>query len=205
MPLDEKSLEGLLADDSLENVPAKMRGAGLTGPRAIVSVAEQRDRRETLSQLLAAGMSRDFITKRMGIVTNPDGTPGFAMTPDAVTLLVGEVYETWAEEDVEDRPHVKAAAVRRIKRAIARASAKHNYAAVAQLERTLSMIEGTAEPIEIKVSGMERVSIAIQQVLNVQSPEALKALADEGRRFIEDNSETKPVLIPGEVVDATSE
>ncbi len=212
MALDDEALESLLRDATLENTPAQMRGAGLTGPRVVVSEAEQRDRRETLAQLLAAGMSRDFMIKTMTATTKPDGSPGFGMTKEAVTLLVAEVYQTWREEDTEDRPHKKAGAVRRIKRNIARAAAKNNYAAVAQLERTLMMIEGTAEPIEVNVNGLERVSVAVQKVLNVQTADALDELIAEEKKYIEAHGVSTTLLPPGdddalegEVVDAFGE
>ena len=204
MALTEAALEELLESKDLENVPAKLPGTGLGGPRPIVPVAEQRQRRETLAQMLSQGVSRDKIFEVMGTVTRPDGTPGFNMTQDAVQNLVQEVYQTWSEEDAEDRPHKKASAIRRIKRSLIQAKQKNAYTAVAQLERTLMMIEGTAEPIEVNVNGLDRVSGALIQVLNIQTPEQLADLVEEQKAFLKTHGK-QPVLPTHHIIDVEGE
>lgn len=201
MAISEEELQATMADTSLVNVPSRLAGRGLTGPRPVISRAEQRERRETMARMLAAGASNDAQEKAMAAATKPDGTPGFKMTARAVKYLRDEVYAQWREQDAERAPHTKAAATRRIKRDIARASAKHSYSAVAQMERNLMMIEGTAEPIKVEVSGLERVSVAVQQVLNVQSPEALLALVAEEEAHIATHGKA-PLLAPGEEPDS---
>jgi len=210
MALDDEALEAVLGDTSLANAPARLPGNGLSGHRPIVPVAEQRDRRETLSQLLSAGISKDRILQTMMSPTKPDGTPGFSMTERAVEELIGEVYQTWRDEDAAGRPHKKAAATRRIKRTIARATAKGAYTAAAQLERTLMMIEGTAEPLKVEVTGVEAVSSALVQVLNVQSPEQLDELVAEGRKHLKAHGTGETTLLPHgteipEAIDASGE
>lgn len=206
--LDEDAIAAVLGDTSLANVPAQLPGGGLSGTRPVVSVAEQRDRRETLSQLLSAGISKDRILQTMTAATKPDGSKGFAMTESAVEELTAEVYQSWRDEDATGRPHKKAAATRRIKRTLARATAKGAFTAAAQLERTLMMIEGTAEPLKVEVSGVEKVSNALIQVLNVQSPEQLDELVAEGRQLLKEHGVTT-LLPPGtnvpEAIDATNE
>lgn len=207
MAIDDDALNAVLGNTALANTPAQLQGGGLSGTRAVISVTEQRDRRETLSQLLSTGLSKDRILQTMTAGTKPDGTPGFAMTPGAVNELIGEVYQSWRDEDADGRPHKKAAATRRIKRTIARANAKGAFTASAQLERTLMMIEGTAEPLKVEVSGVEKVSAALIQVLNVQTPEALDALVADGRQHLRDHGTT---LIPigvevPEAIDAIGE
>lgn len=214
MALPDEALEAVLADTSLVNQPAAIPGGGgLSGPREVVPIAEQRDRRESLANLLSAGVSRDVMMKTMTGATKPDGSPGFGMTEGAVKQLIAEVYQTWREEDAEDRPHKKSAAVRRIKRTITRAVAKSAFTAVANLERTLMMIEGTAEPLKVEVSGVENVSVALLRVLNVQSPEQLEELVAGERAFLKDHgtallpagTDDNPDFagIAGEVIDAT--
>lgn len=208
MALDDDTMKAVLQDTTLPNVPAQLAGGvGLSGTRVVVPVAEQRDRRETLSQLISGGISRDRIMQTMTAATRPDGSPGFKMTESGVDALINEVYQSWREEDAAGRPHKKSGAIRRIKRTIARATAKGAFTAVGQLERTLMMIEGTAEPLKVEVSGVDKVSVALVHVLNVQSPEELDELVAEGRQHLKEHGAT--LLAPGteipEAIDATGE
>ncbi len=207
MALDDDAMAAVLGNSTLPNTPAQLPGGGLSGTRPVVPEAEQRDRRETLSQLLSTGISKDRILQTMTSVTKPDGSPGFGMTARAIEELISEVYQSWRDEDAAGRPHKKAAATRRIKRTIARANAKGAFTAAAQLERTLMMIEGTAEPLKVEVSGVDKVSLALVQVLNIQSPEQLDELVAEGRAHLKEHGTA--LLPPGtevpEAIDAVGE
>lgn len=186
MPLlDDQAVEQLLDAPPEPNKPAKLRG--MTGPRPVVSTAEQRARREAVASMLSQGVSRDQIFEVMGAKKRPDGSPGFAMTETGVRNLIQEVYETWSAEDAEDRPHLKAHAIRRIKKNIQLARKKGAFTAIAQMERTLMLIEGTSEPIEVRHTGLERLSGAVVQVLNLQSPEQLEELLMEETRSLREH------------------
>lgn len=178
--VNDEELEELLQAEG-PNLPAQLPGGGLTGHRPVVPVQVQRDRREAVSAMLSQGVSRDKIYQVMGAATRPDGAPGFQMTEDGVRALIAEVFQMWSEEDAEDRPNLKAAAIRRIKRNITAAKSKGAWTAVAQLERTLMMIEGTSSPIEVNVNGSLKISTAVAHVLNIQSEDQIRALVEEER------------------------
>lgn len=194
--------------DALEstdtNQPQSLPGQGLSGPREKVEPSEARRRRAVMGRLLASGSSMDELIEVMGKPPDAEHPERFGLNENQVRYLVKEVYVTWSAEDAENRPHDKAAAVRRIKGHIRDARKGEKWTAVAMFEKTLALIEGTCEPIEVRHSGSIRVQEAILAVVGEMDEVSLRRLVDEELRFMgadsRDPSRTLMVDSESEVV-----
>jgi hypothetical protein len=168
----EKTDEELMVVEG-ENVPEKLPGGGLSGSLAVVSPEEARKRRMVLSRLMASSISDDEIIEMMGTK--------FLLTRQAVRSMMRDVYSQWAEEDKERSPYQKHAAKRRIRKWLGDASKDGSWTAVANLEKVLSSIEGTQEPIEVSTPANDRLSEAMLAVLGNMDPTKVRKLIDRGK------------------------
>ena len=156
--------------------------------QAITHTAEAADHSRkkllTMSRLLASVASREEIYMIMGRELNPNGTPGFGMTPKQCDALIHKVYSRWAETDKAHQPHLRSAARRRIYEHIQEARKDRNWNAVSNFEKVLSGIEGTQEPVEIIHHTADNVlTESLLQVLGEQDPMKVRELiAAEAKR-----------------------
>lgn len=191
MPDEDKNqgdkIDALLASDEV-NEPQKLPAKGCTGPRDVISPDMQRKRREALSNLLAGGRSDDEI---YAVMCRPEFG---VMTEGAVNKLMVEVFEQWASSDRQRSPFKRHAAEHRLLRHIAKAREEKQWAAVAQLEKTLMLIQGTAAETRVHLdthtSVDVRVNEAAARVLKDYPQEQLKALLGEGIKRIEGETVT---------------
>lgn len=191
--MDESRINELLDNSSAKNEPQKIEGLlGSSGPQKKISPQESRKRREACSQLLATGVSDDQIEAIMG--------HNFDMTPEQTKKCINDVYQRWADEDGHRGKYQKQAARRRIYSSLKGAREDRKWQAVAQLERVLSEIEGTIEPVEINISSHVRVTGAVLNVLGGMDEDRIRALITQERKLIElSNEQTK--LLPTKTVD----
>jgi hypothetical protein len=165
-----------LANIDGPNVPEAIEGTKFTGPRPVLTSAERRARRESVSNMLAAGKSDDEIVSGM--------EEKYGMSREQTLRLRDLIFDQWAKEDLTRTPHLKAAAKRRIYQHIEEAKAANQFTAVASLERTLAGIEGTEE---VNRSSHDSTNIiignAIVAVLGEMSPERLKEYVDAGMQL----------------------
>lgn len=189
MVIDNETLTAALASEE-PNAPARPTGLGKPGDgnRRYIPPEEARQRRKIMSTLLEQGASFDTIVEILSAATpnKERGIPGFGMTVNQIRNLRREVYAQWQEEDAEAKPHYKAAAMRRINRQITKAGAAGAHGAVAQLENTLSKIQGTGEAIEVNVGVGFRVTRSLIEVLGEEAekdPAKLREMIDEQRRI----------------------
>ena len=132
-------------------------------------------RNQAASALLAGGASREEIDHQLAIE--------FSMTSRAVGVLLTRVVKNWSDEEVERRPHMKRAAVKRMHSHIASARAAKNYGAVSSLERLLAQMQGTLEPIEINVNIDATVRESVINVVAMATPARLEQLATAALRM----------------------
>jgi len=201
MALDEKAISDALESDE-PNRPARLAMSGTTGPRDLVPRHIQRRRREAMSSLLAAPTSIDGIIEIMSAEKTADGSPGFAMTEAGVRKLIREVYATWQEDDAESAQHYKAAAIRRLARHVQQAKTKGAWTAVAMMEKTLMDIQGTAEPIEVNLTGEVRLNHSLMSVIGETDPVDVRRMIDAERARIQAES---PSVVNVPIVDAVGE
>jgi hypothetical protein len=192
--MDDKEIDRLL-NSKEPNKPAKIpkTRTPLTRPR--VDVKEQRKRREVLSALLIQGTSDDVIFELMGREFDEEGNPGFNMSRVAVQELKREVFADWDDQDAERKPYDKTMAVKRILRHIKKASSNKAWTSVAMLEKNLSMIQGTAEAIEVNTTHELRISEAVLAVLGEKDPRDLRALIESERQRMLEEERTKPIAV----------
>ena len=74
----------------------------------------------------------------------------FGVAASTAKSYMTEVRDRWSEEERDNRPTYKTQAMRRIYGHIQKARESSNWAAVAQLERLLSDIQGTKEALEVQ-------------------------------------------------------
>ena len=184
-------------DSDEPNVPQRQPMVTSGGARKYVPPEERRKRRETLSRLMASGMSDDRIMQAMTAVTikGPDGepVPGFGMTENAVEKMMDEIFEGWADEDRRRNSHLKAAARRRIYDHIDRAGRAGKWTAVAALEKTLSTIEGTIETTDLPVDNDRRVADSLLVVLGNMNTGDIRRLIEKERNLLNEG----PPSLPG--------
>lgn len=200
MPLTDAQALDAMADLDQPNEPSRLATAGASGPRELIPPHMSRARREAMSSLLQQGTSMDTIVQILSSA-EPDpktGKHGFGMSYDSIVNLRDEVWESWESEDAENRPHYKAATIRRMGREIVAARAAGSHSSVAMLEKALMDVQGTASPVEINVSGDVRQTKAIIQVFGEMEPAELRELVDDERRLY--LAERNVIDVEGETV-----
>ncbi len=181
---DDKTREALQSD--APNEPEALPLQGVRGAHSRITETERRERREYLSYLLASGRSRDGIFQAM--------LRKFGTKKEPVQRLIREIYSDWAEEDAERKPFLKNAARKRLYRHIEAAANAGSWTAIANLEKVLASIEGTAEPIEISTPATTRLSEALVQVLNETDPAEVRKMIDSEKQLVELGKETIKAL-----------
>jgi len=191
-----------LADVDAPNEPAALATQGAGGTRLVVSTTEQRERRHAMSQLLMQGTSMDGIFKILMLDKDPKtGKQGFNMTQSAILALRDEVWATWADEDAESRPYYKSATMRRLHSEIVQAKSDHSWSAVAMLEKTMMEVQGTAEPLEVNLTGDVRLTRSIIEVLGEEDAPTLRQMIDDERK----RYESERALEAENIIDAVGE
>jgi hypothetical protein len=117
------------------------------------------------------------------------------MSRVAVQELKREVFADWDDQDAERKPYDKTMAVKRILGHIKNAKKNKAWTSVAMLEKNLSSIQGTAEPLEIGVSHELRISEAVLAVLGEKEPRDLRALIESERQRMLKEERTKPIHV----------
>lgn len=195
--LSDEQVDKLLSTDEpgkLTNLDGSARIRERTTPE------QAAQRREAVSKMLMAGHSLDRIVEVMSrktmVVKRPDGTSeqiaGFGLEHRTTLALINEVRRRWQDEEEEEAPYRRMAAIRRNKAHIEKAAAKGQYGAVAALEANLTKMEGTAEPIRVEVSNVGReMDEALMHVLGEMDPDQFRELvASERTRLIDTDGES---------------
>lgn len=143
--------------------------------RRYVPPEERRERDDAIERLLVAGLNRTRINSAMA--------ERYGMSRSAVDNAIRRVRARWVEEERENRPSYKAAAIRRLVGHVAEARQAKNWASVAQLERLLAEIQGTREPMEVQVNLDISLPEAAMRVVAALPPDRFRALIDEQRRI----------------------
>lgn len=141
----------------------------------VVSVLDRRERMTAIEQLMIAGVSMSRIEDMM--------RDKFSMARGKVRVYVDAVRARWAEEDAANRPAMKAQAIRRCLGHIAEARRDKNWAAVAQLEKHLSDLQGTKEPVEVNLNIDATITEAALHVVANLTPERRAALIAQQREL----------------------
>lgn len=187
MTLSKEEIDALLSDPTAPNKPEKLAGAmgssGSTGK--IRRDGEFRRMREALANLMMSGYSQDRIVELMGKTGVKDDKgnilPGYGLTEANTLKLMAQIRAEWDEEDAERRRYAKAMAERRILRAISEARSDKKHTAVANLEKVLMMIQGTAEPLEVNVPTDGRITEALLALMGEADPVRLRELIEHER------------------------
>lgn len=141
----------------------------------VVSVQDRRERMQALEQLMIAGVSMSRIEDMM--------RDKFSMTKGKVRTYADQVRARWAEEEAASRPTKKAQAIRRTLGHIAEARRDKNWAAVAQFEKHLALLEGTYEAVEVKLNVDATITEAALHVVANLTPERREALIKQQREL----------------------
>lgn len=175
----DKFLEEPKEGTKLENRPDNPRSA-IVADRSVM-----RRQRDMVGDLVASGLSTTAI---QDVMAKPEQG---ALDESTVNLLVRQVRADWDEEDAERKLHYKSAAIRRLHKHIVKAQAAGAWPAVANLEKVLMQIQGTAEPLEMPMPVDSRLTEALLQVLGERDPrnvremiEREKALSDHGAAVV---------------------
>jgi len=142
----------------------------------IVTIAERRERLDTIERMLIAGISmsriEDVAKEKLGM--------SFGRTRS----YIDRIRAMWAEEERAGRPHNKAAAIRRCLGHVAEARRDKNWSAVAQFEKHLSDLQGTKEPVEVNLNIDATVTEAALHVVASLTPERRAALIAQQRQLL---------------------
>ncbi len=151
-------------DTGLElNEPACIPGTAYSGPRQAITKAESRQRVVIMERLLASGKTDTAIEAVMDKEFQMDGA--------AVKRCRETVYQKWAAEAADRAPHLKTAARHRLYEALEGAKRDRSWAAVANLEKVLSGIEGTTvDPKEAATPTDMRLKESLVHMLNESDP-----------------------------------
>ncbi len=161
-----------------KNLPAKLPGAGLYGPRTPISREERRERRLALERMMASGKGNFAIETEMN--------NNWGVTPASVKKLMKEIFQAWAKESKDRRPYLKMAAERRIYEEIEDAREDRSHTAVASLEKVLQGTQGTLEePEKNKNSDQGRLYEALAQIVSNMDPAHFRVLVDRERVLID--------------------
>ena len=159
--------------------------------RTYVSPEQRIEREAEVERLLVAGVGQRGIERTMH--------ERHGMTVSMVRSAASRVRKRWADEERDNRPSYKAAAMRRLMGHIAAARGKDNYAAIAQLERLLAEMQGTREPEVVNLNVETSLPEAAMRVIAQLSPERFQALVLEQRKLRELAAAKSVVETTGEV------
>ena len=179
------------ADDLAESVAdAIARGEDPTkvpAHLANVPAREERSRLLLMSRLLATGIPDEQIANIM------EAQFKVPFSIEDIERYMERVFKSWAKEDEERTPHQKSAARRRMKTMLARLLsaadspevAPRDLAALAgaagNLEKVLSGVEGTVEPIESRVAVTVTMPDVIAQLVGNRDPEEFRQIVERER------------------------
>ena len=193
--IDDPTAVEKLDEPGGSNVPERVAGTEAPGPRTVLPAAERRKRRQSISNLLAAGRSDDDIADEMESL--------YGMSAEDTARLRDAVLDKWAQEDFSRGKHLKAAARRRIYDHIQKAALVNQFQAVAGLERTLAAIEGTEEPRGGRDSGGGiNITQTIVAVLGDMTPERLQEYIAAGAKLFREQQHAE--LPSGEQITVRS-
>lgn len=185
-----------LDDPDAPNVPARMPEGH--GPRDVVPVEQQRERRAVTSGMLAQGAGADAIVTALG--------SKYAMSPRQAQDLVTEVRAMWDDEDAEAARYARGAARRRLMQSIREANKDRKFTAVANLEKVLADVEGTnAKEEEQPIDVDSRLTEAVLHQLQLEDTKGLRIIIESQRSIIELGArdgtvQPKRKLKPGETI-----
>lgn len=177
MRSEEDKVDELLALEGPDEID-RVEGVKSVGGGEIekLSPKEIRTRQQTLSRLMHTGLSDDEIYEQLE-------AEGWELTHARFKQLKEKLFAKWSAEDNERAPALKGAARRRIYQHIKAAGALGQYNAVAGLEKTLSLIEGTAVDENTAEPASARQINAIVMIMGDLSPEkAMELVASEIER-----------------------
>lgn len=158
-----------------------------------VTNAQRTKNKKILRRLIITGMADEEIFEIMSQVHTPAGKPGPNMASATTRQMMDEIYAEMAEEADERKPYLKIMAQHRIHSELRSAVKDRSWSAVANLEKVLSGIEGTQEPLEVKVEAGARLTEAIMAKLGETDTAKIRELIERGKRLQETNEE--PVKI----------
>lgn len=159
--LTEEQLSSLSEHDRSRTLASK--AGSYTATRPLLSRDDTAERRALVEKLCMAGVGRLPIRAALAKRYNTSRHRSDA--------LIAECRTNWAEEERENRPHYKAAAIRRLMGHISASRREKNWTAVAQFERLLSDVQGTREPLELNLNIDARVTEALVHVIADMSSE----------------------------------
>lgn len=139
------------------------------------SAAEIEQREQFVEQLLIAGVSAGRVERV--------AAEKFGVARATIRGSIEKVRVRWAEEERGNRPHLKAQAQRRLIAHIAEARKENQWSAIAQLERLLSEMQGTREPVEINLNVDATVTEAAMHVVANLSQEKVAELVERQKRL----------------------
>lgn len=165
-----------LDDPDAPNEPAAM--VGHRGAGALVPVAEQRERRATMSAALAAGASTDQLIASF--------SKQYGMTEAATRTLLREVRAMWDDDDAEASKYERQAQKRRLLGHIQKASKAGKFTAVANLEKEYSAVAGTNrheddDPVDVD----SRLTDAILAEIGAMDTKQVRIMIQDEKTFIE--------------------
>jgi hypothetical protein len=141
----------------------------------IVTVEVKRERLDVVEQLMLRGVSQNKIEHVC--------KEKFNIGRLVARKYMAEIRDRWADEERVSRPSYKAQAMRRLYNHIQKARDTDNWAAVAQLERLLSDIQGTKEPVEVNMNVDARVTEAALHVVATLTPERREEIIERQKRL----------------------
>lgn len=135
---------------------------------------------EALEQMVEALMINGVSDERQ-LVAVRDRFP--TVTKAKLIRLHSKLRAGWMEQDKQARPHNKYTAQRRIYGHIAKAQKDGAHGSVASLERLLSDIQGTRDPVEVNLNVDATVSESIMHVVANLSTSEMDAMVREQARL----------------------
>lgn len=204
--MNEYDIERLLEFDVGPNEPKPIVGGGGTGGTQSVTRLDEvatRRRRKFIADLLINGADRHRIIEVATIEQHDKNNrpiPGFPMTEREVDSAIRQIQIEWEEEEADDKRFAKPKAIRRILLEIDEARKDGSFSAVAQLEKVLMSMQGTAEPLEINQQVDNRVTDALLTIMGEMDKARLRLLVDQERaRFMDGDVADRPALPPATV------
>jgi len=148
--------------------------------KKVWSLQETRVQEQAIESLLLQGATESQVLR---VMRNHPQAPCARVR---VTKIMTRIRERWAHEDQNMRAQWKSAAIRRLTQHIENAKGAiadngtyydANFPAIASFERELAAIQGTHEPLEVKMD--LQVSQAVAHAIVAMTPEQVQhALAD---------------------------
>jgi len=191
--MTEAEMQATLADDAAPNVPQRLPGHAGSKPR--LSTVDARERRALMSAALSNGISRDAILQQF--------SNKYKMSDHSIGVLMADVRAMWDDEDAEAARYEKGAAKRRLNGHIREAVKDRKWTAVANLEKTLSDIQGTSINEEEKPADVDaRLSEAVLAVLGAADTKDVRIMIERQRAYIELGSQDGTAKVLPEVIEA---